>query len=105
MKAFNRLFLLALFTTLFSNSVAAQTSDDYHPFLSDKFNLELGAFFPQIDFTARADGSLPEEEVDFDEALNMNSTQAAASVSFRWRFGKKWSFWAKGWRTDDSGKA
>ena len=105
MKTFNRLFLLALFTTLFSNSVAAQTSDDYHPFLSDKFNLELGAFFPQIDFTARADGTNPEDEVDFDEALNMSDSQAAASVNFRWRFGKKWSFWAQGWSTNNSGKA
>ena len=105
MKTFNRLFLLALFTTLFSNSAAAQTADDYHPFLSDRFNIELGVFWPQIDFTAQVDGSHPEDEVDLDEALNMNGSQAAASANFRWRFGKKWSFWAQAWSTNNTGKA
>lgn len=105
MKILKQLFLIAVLTTFFLNSATAQTEDDYHPFLSDKFNLEFGVFWPQIDFTARADGSHPEEEVDFDEALNMSSSQAAVSVNFRWRFGKKWSFWAQGWTTDNSGKA
>ena len=105
MKTFNRLFLLAFFTALFSNSVAAQTSDDYHPFLSDRFNLEVGVFIPQIDFTARVDGSTPDEEVDFDEALNLGDSQTAASINFRWRFGKKWSFWGQAWTTSSTGDA
>lgn len=105
MNALNRLFLTAIFATLFSNPVAAQTADDYHPFLSDKFNLEAGVFVPQISFGARVDGSLPEEEIDFDQALNLDDNQSAASVNFRWRFGKKWSFWGQAWATNDTGKA
>jgi len=105
MKAVNRLFLIAIFAALFSNPVAAQTSDDYHPFMSEKFNLEVGVFIPRIDFTARVDGSNPDEEIDFDEALNMDDSQSAASLNFRWRFGKKWSFWGQAWATNNSGKA
>jgi hypothetical protein len=105
MKALNRLLLISIFATLFSNPVAAQTADDYHPFLSDKFNLEVGVFFPQIDFAARVDGSHPDEEIDFDEALNFDDNQAAASINFRWRFGKKWSFWGQAWSTSNTGKA
>jgi len=105
MKSLIRLFLPALFASLFSNSIVAQTSDDFHPFLSDKFNLEVGIFFPQIDFTARVDGSHPEDEFDFDEALNFDDNQSAASINFRWRFGKKWSFWGQAWATNNTGKA
>ena len=55
MKTLNKLFLIAVVTTFFLNSAVAQTADDYHPFLSDKFNIELGVFWPQIDFTAQVD--------------------------------------------------
>ena len=105
MKTLNKLFLMAVVTTFFLNSAAAQTADDYHPFLSDKFSIELGVFWPQIDFTAQVDGSHPEEEIDLDEALNLKGNQAAASANFRWRFGKKWSFWAQAWSTNNTGKA
>ncbi len=105
MKAVNQLFLIAIFSALFSNPVAAQTPDDYHPFMSEKFNLEVGVFIPQIDFTARVDGSHPDEEIDFDEALNLDDSQSAASINFRWRFGKKWSLWGQGWTTNNTGKA
>jgi len=105
MKTFSLLLLSALFASLFSSSIGAQTSDDYHPFLSDKFNLEVGAFFPQIDFAARVDGSHPDEEFDFDEALNLGDNQSAGSINFRWRFGKKWSLWGQAWTTSNSGEA
>jgi len=100
-----RLILISVLSTLFLNSATAQTSDDYHPFLSDRFNLEVGAFFPQIDFAARVDGSHPDDAFDFDEALNLDDNQSAASINFRWRFGKKWSFWGQAWTTNNSGKA
>jgi hypothetical protein len=105
MKTLTRSLLVALLSVLFLNSATAQTADDYHPFLSDKFNLEVGVFLPQVDFTARVDGSHPDEEIDFDEALNLNDSQSAASVNFRWRFGKKWSFWGQAWTTSNTGKA
>ncbi len=104
MRTVFRLLLTVILTTLFLSSASAQTSDDYHPFLSDKFNLEVGVFSPRIDFTARVDGSHPDEEVDFDEALNLDDSQSAASINFRWRFGKKWSFWGQAWTTNNSGK-
>ena len=105
MKALTRLMILTIFLTSLSGTVAAQTADDYHPFLSDKFNLEIGAFWPQIDFTARVDGSHPDEEIDFDEALSLDDKQTAGSINFRWRFGEKWSLWGQYWSTSNSGGA
>jgi len=104
MKTLIRLIAIALLMSLFSSPVVAQTADDYHPFLSDRFNLGVGVFWPAVDFSARADGSDPGEEVDFDEAFNFSGSQASAMMGFRWRFGEKWSLAAAGWSTDESGK-
>jgi len=105
MNTLSRLILVALVASLYSNLSNAQSADDYHPFMSDKFNLEVGVFIPQVGFSARVDGTDPEDEIDFDEALNLNDSQSAASVNFRWRFGKKWSLWGQAWSTSNSGKA
>ena len=105
MKSLTQFTILTIFLTSLSGTVAAQTADDYHPFLSDKFNLEIGAFWPQIDFTARADGSHPDEEIDFDKTLDLDDKQTAGSISFRWRFGEKWSLWGQYWATSNSGGA
>jgi hypothetical protein len=103
MKAPIHLIKLAMLAIMFSSSVAAQTEDDYHPFLSDKFNLDAGAFFPNISYTLRVDGITPGDEIDFDEALNLEDYQATPSINFRWRFGKKWSFWGQYWDTSTHG--
>ncbi len=105
MKKLTSLLTVTFLTVLLSSTASAQTADDYHPFLSDKFNLELGMFRPQIDFNARLDGSHPDEEVDLDEALNLSDSQTTGSINFRWRFGKKWSLWGQGWSTNNTGKA
>lgn len=105
MKALIRLLVISLITVLFSSPLAAQDEGDYHPFLSDKFNLSLGIFWPSKDFTLRVDGSIPEEEIDLDEEFGLSDNQATASMTFRWRFGEKWSVWGQYWTTDDNGSA
>jgi len=59
--------LAGLLALLFAGSFApgtavAQTADDYHPFLSDRFNIGIGIFYPNKSFKIRVDGSAPEEE-------------------------------------------
>ena len=92
MKATIRLMTIPFLLLLLANPVAAQTSDDYHPFLSDKFSLGVGAFWPQIDFNLEVNGTAPEDEIDLDEALNMSDSQTSPFVNFRWRFGEKWEY-------------
>jgi hypothetical protein len=86
-------------------TASAQTANDYHPFLSDRFNIGLGIYYPKKRFKVRVDGSAPEEEIDFDEALKLGDQDATGSLSFRWRFGMKWSFWGQYWNTSDKGGA
>jgi len=104
MKTLIRLMIIVSFLASLASPVAAQTADDYHPFLSDTFNLGIGAFWPKIDLDLRVDGTNPDEEVDFDEALNLSDYQTSPVVGFRWRFGKKWSLFAQYYGTDTSGQ-
>jgi hypothetical protein len=82
-----------------------QAEEEYHPFLTDNFNIDVGAFWPNINLDLKVNGSSPGEEIDFDEALNIEDYQAAGSINFRWRFGEKWSFWVQAWKTNSSGVA
>ena len=85
----------------------AQTTDDFHPFLSDRFNITAGVFFPHKSFKIRVDGRDPEEEIDFEEALGLDDDEVVGSLTFRWRFGKtrKWSLWGQYWGVSDSAGA
>jgi len=105
MNVLIRLIVISLFLSLLASPVAAQTADDYHPFLSDKFTLSVGAFWPKVDFTGQLDGSDPGDGVDFDEVLNMSTSQTTPAIGFLWRFGEKWSLGAEAWTIDNSGKA
>ena len=104
-KALIYLTSITLVAALFSSPVAAQTGEDYHPFMTDKFNLGVGFFWPKKSYNFRVDGSHPEEEIDFDETLGLNDYETTGSLNFRWRFGEKWSFWGQYWSTSDKGGA
>ncbi|MBE9549137.1 MAG: hypothetical protein IMF09_06970 [Proteobacteria bacterium] len=95
--------VIALVSILSFSQVQAE--EQYHPFLSDTFNFDVGTFWPDINFDLQVDGSSPGEEIDFDEALNLEDYQAAGSLNFRWRFGEKWSLWAQAYDTSTNGKA
>jgi hypothetical protein len=71
--------------------VLAQT--DVHPFLADKFYVQAGAFFPQIDFGASVDGSIDDSnpEWDFSEQFGLSQEHQVGAAEFIWRYGERWS--------------
>ena len=103
-KSLTLLVCVFCFATICDTAVA-QSDDEYHPFLSDRFNIGIGLFYPQKSITLRVDGSLPEDEIDLDKALKMNESETTAIMEFRWRFGEKWSLWAQYWDVNSTGKA
>jgi len=105
MKTLIHLSVIALFAALFSSPVTAQTAEDYHPFLTDTFNLQAGIFLPEKEYIVQVDGSLPEEEIDFDEVFGISDYETTASLNFRWRFGEKWSLWGQYWSTSENTSA
>jgi hypothetical protein len=104
MKVLVRIIILAIFLVSLASPVAAQTADDYHPFLSDKFNLGIGLYWPKIDLTLQVDGLAPEDDIDFDEILNLSEYTSSPAINFRWRFGEKWSLFGQYWSTSSDGK-
>ena len=97
-----------LFIALFLGSPAmalAQESAESHSWLEDRFQISVGAFARRQAFKFSADGSLPEEEIDFDEALGVDDNDISASLTFRWNFGEKWSLWGQAWRVQAKGGA
>lgn len=105
MKITAQLLAISFIATVFSSPVAAQQAGDYHPFLTNKFSLGVGAYFPDKDFTIRVDGSVPDEEIDFDKTLKHDTSDTTVAFNFRWRFGEKWSVMGQYWSLDTSGGA
>jgi hypothetical protein len=66
---------------------------DAHPFLSAKFNVQLGVYSPRRDITVRVDGSIAGENgsIDFDDELGARQRDDIFAAELIWRFGKKWS--------------
>ena len=92
--------LLAFF--LSSMSSFAQDSGDYHPYFSRDFEVGAGAFFMNKSLEVRVDGSDPGDNIDFDEVAKLDNDDVSGAISFRWRFGEKWGFWAQAWDISDS---
>jgi len=71
----------------------AQETSNVHPYLTEKFFLDLGVFFPDRKFRLRVNGSSPAEDrdIDFEDELNLRKSDETFDLEFGWRFGKKWS--------------
>jgi len=84
---------LAAFFCLPASPVLADVESGVHPFLSSKYSIQLGGFFPSQDLTLRVDGSAGSENIDFDfdERLDLSDDHEIFALEFVWRFGKKWS--------------
>jgi hypothetical protein len=96
-------FLIIASFFMVSPPATAQESDPHHPFLSDRFQLGFGVFSRNQGFKIGANGLVPEEEIDFDEAIGVDEDDASGAFTFRWNFGEKWSLWSQGWRVNSTG--
>ncbi len=97
------MWIAALLSSLVTSNLAfGQTTPEFHPFLTERFMVGVGAFFPTKDFNIRVEGDAPEEEINFDEVFRFEDDEATFAGMFRWNFGEKWSFWLQGWQVNDS---
>lgn len=96
-----------LFVSLLGVSMPAHAQDDdsYHPYLSDRFNLGIGYFYPRKSLTLRVDGATTDNDIDFDETLSLDESEGTGNLTFRWRFGDKWSLWGQYWQVSSSDTA
>lgn len=94
-------FLLAML----SQPVMGQWGTDQHPRLTDRFQLDVGAFVPQKNLKLRVDGQSPTIDFGFDERVGLSSEETTVSGDLRWRFGQKWSVSGQYFDTSDTGTA
>lgn len=73
-------------------AVCADQSSDMHPYLTDTFFLDLGAFFPERRLNLSVNGSTGDLNpvVDFSEELGLKQSDETFALDFGWRFGNKW---------------
>jgi len=71
----------------------AFAESEVHPFLTSKFTIQAGYYYPTQNVRLRVDGSLGGEnnEFDFDEQINLPQKDDVFTLEMTWRFGKKWS--------------
>lgn len=86
---------------------AAQQSQALHPYLTEKFFVSAGVFFPDRTLRFELDGALTgmHQVIDFSEQFRIDGTDEAAAFEFGWRFGDDWSLRTQHFRVDDSGTA
>jgi hypothetical protein len=83
-------YLLIAILAFGSLHFAFAQDEDKNPLLTDQFYLEAGVFIPSKNINLGADGSTPNDEIDFGETFNFNDNQATMFLNLEWRWNKKW---------------
>ncbi len=91
---------VVLFSMLFvvdTNALRAEVQKDIHPYLTDKFFVDLGVYFPNREIEFRVNGMLdtPNDIIDFDGEFGLDKSDQTFSLNFGWRFGEKWELGAQ----------
>jgi len=93
----------SLLMAMLAGVAIARESDDsfaYHPFLSDRFHLSIGGFWPDKSLKISVDGSDPSKDIDFEEDLGYDDSGWTSTLNFRWRYSKNWSLSGQYWGFD-----
>ena len=78
-----------------------------HPYLTDKFFVQAGVYYPTQDIKLRVNGSAGNEngEIDFDEQLKFSDADDIFVLEAMWRFGEKWSLRMQNFQENRRGAA
>jgi hypothetical protein len=87
--------------------VHAQDESNVHPFISSKYSVQAGMFFPSKDFHLSVDGTIAGDnrEFDFEKATGISEDDAIFNLEFKWRFREKWSARLQYYTTNRTDKA
>ena len=75
-----------------SLAMGAQESSDMHPYLTDTFFLDVGAFFPDRKLSLSVNGSIGGDNpiIDFGEEFRLKESDETFAIDFGWRLKEKW---------------
>ena len=68
-----------------------------HPYLTEKFFVDLGGYFPNREVQFQVNGTLdtPNDLIDFETEFGLDGSDQTFSLNFGWRFGEKWKLAAQ----------
>ena len=92
MISFRYAFLLSLLLIGSPQPGLAANTSGVHPYLSDTFFIDVGAFFPDRRLSLAVNGSTGEshDPIEFEEEVKLKNADEIFSLEFGWRFGEKW---------------
>ena len=101
---------VVLFSMLFAvdtDALRAEAQDGIHPYLTDKFFVDLGVYFPNRELAFRVNGTLdtPNDIIDFDGEFGLDKSDQTFSLNFGWRFGEKWELGVQHWTSSTGDEA
>jgi hypothetical protein len=75
-----------------SQSAFAEDEADLHPYLTARYFVDIGVFFPQRKVELSVDGPLSgaQDDIDFESEFGLKKRDDLISLNFGWRFGEKW---------------
>ena len=88
---------VVLLLTMECLPAGAQDDVNTHPFLTDRYVLQAGGFFPQVDFQASVNGSATGDHdvYDFENEFGLSENENIAALEFLWRYRGNWSLRAQ----------
>lgn len=94
MKLINRAVLGAILIASNTSLAQAQEQGDVHPYLTEKFFVDVGIYFPDRQFAIEVDSTLPgpTNPIELDGDFGLQKSDEIFSLDFGWRFGEKWQF-------------
>ncbi len=94
-------FFLVSLTAGVASAQESGSSGKYHPFLSDKFVIGLGAYRPDKSFELGADLGVGGGS---GAVIDASDSETTGLMVLHWRYTKNWSFQASYWDTDSETK-
>ncbi len=79
-----------------SGHSVADEGEDLHPWLTSRYTLEVGAFYPERTASLKAAGRVefdpsPEEFTDFGSQVTVTQSDSTFAAELGWRYGQRWS--------------
>lgn len=101
------ILLISLTLQLSAGAAHAQDSPDVHPILTTDWWVDLGAYFPDKQFTLSASGEVVGEnaEHEFDQKLGLSERDPLFEGQVGWQFGEKWGVAAQYFKASRSASA
>jgi len=97
-------FILFFLLIASSFQLVFSQEEEKHSILTDRFQFDIGIFIPSKTVKIGADGSTPNEDINFGESFQLNDNEVTLYLNFDWRFAKKWKFSTEYFRISNAHK-